>query len=77
MKTFIIKTITETSKEYDIIEASRMRTSNGFCKIQIEYGKQKISFTNENEDHDYEQKAIELARVLDKIALDPCDLPKQ
>ena len=75
MENFLTRSISNESEEYDI-KVHRMRTTNGFASISIEHKKQKIEFTNEDDNDDYEKEALELAKLLKNIAMNPCTLPK-
>lgn len=54
--------------------ASRTRTSKGFCSISLEFDKQKIRIESDRFGDSYEQIALGLAKLLDRIASDPCEL---
>lgn len=74
MKDFLHRTITEESTELGL-SVTRTKTSNGFCSITIIGNGTKIQFTNEK-DELYEQKVRELAKMIAKIADNPCSLPE-
>lgn len=58
------------------MSVSRMRNSSGFASITIKVAGTEISFTTESYEGAYEQKAKQLAEMLDAIVSDPCLLPK-
>lgn len=76
MEEFLIREIKEQSEEYPNIIARRTRTSAGFAQISITYGTQTIKFSNDSGNDAYETQALETAKLLDEIALEPCVLPE-
>ena len=84
MEDFIHRTVTARTGN---MEVSRTRTSKGFAAIKITVGGNSIVFTNEPDDnphtglnHDacgdnYEQKAMQLARLIDEVSSNGCSLP--
>lgn len=84
MDDFLQRTITSKDKN---MEVSRTRTNNGFSSITIRVGSNSISFTNEADDlpfdnlnveacgDNYEQQATRLARLIDEVCSEGCDLP--
>jgi len=77
MENFIMREISEISKDYPEIRVSRTRTSKGFCQITISFKNQKFILTNEDNNDSYELQALELAKILDIIASNPCSLPME
>lgn len=73
---FFSKTI---SVDDDLIHISRVRTSAGFCSIQIRVGEQKIVLSNTSDDFGdkYADISARLAEALERIADNPCLLPKE
>lgn len=75
MKSFLVLTITEEEGPFRVC---RTRTSAGFASITIQAkGKCILSLTNEGGNDMYEQDAFALAELINKIASDPCALPKE
>ena len=76
MENFIMREIRERSKDFNEIYAVRTRTSSGFCSISIHFSGQSIKFDNEEGNDHYELQAIELAKILESVAHDRCELPQ-
>lgn len=71
MDNFLMREISEKDEEY-LITVTRIRNTNGYGKITIQYGTQKIEFTGDG----YERCARRAGELLDKIADTPCLLPE-
>jgi hypothetical protein len=73
---FLMRTISAESSDGKMY-AFRTRNSNGFASITIRVMGKEIQFTNEEGNDAYEQQALELARLIEGIATNPCFLPDQ
>ncbi len=60
-----------------LVSVTRTRTSSGYAAITINFGKQRITLSNDDEDigDNYEMMAIELGRTIEEAAINPCNLP--
>jgi hypothetical protein len=82
MKDFLHRTISTETVEYigangfrTEMSATRTRTSDGFSSIVVKFGDQKIEFNSDKGDGYDEDAAREMARMLEEIADNPCQLP--
>lgn len=79
MKDFLYRTIREEAEVLDEngstikVSAWRNRDSNGCRSIGVEFGKQRIVF---NIVDDYEQHALLVLDLLNKVCINPCNLPQ-
>ena len=75
MKDFYHRTITIENQNFNG-DVSRMRTSNGFGSITIQYeGIRQLSFNNEN-GSDYVLKVKALIAMLTEVVDNNCTLPE-
>ena len=76
MEDFLMRTITNKSKEYKDISVSKMRTSKGFSMVTIDVGEKRIEFSSDKDGFDYEKRVIELLNLLDEVSGASCTLPE-
>jgi len=80
MKVFISKTITARSEVFPKMWVRRSRATTGLAGISLGFEDQSISLHDldrEDEPGDYEQKALELVKLLNEVASNPCLLPEE
>ena len=82
MEEFIHKTVSEAIKleraKAGPIECvcSRTRTSKGFAAIELRIGGSvALTINNDTYGHEYEQIAMQIADLLQRVAENPCSLP--
>lgn len=74
MEDFLMRTISAKSED-GLIKVTRTRTSAGYASIKISFKDQDITIANDN-NAGYEQQALNLAKVITKVAQNPCNLPR-
>jgi hypothetical protein len=77
MDDFYMREVSEETSD-GLFRVTRTRSSKGHASISVRLdGVRCLIFDNKNNGSEYEQKAFELAKVLEKIASEPCTLPKE